>query len=157
MQVYDACVEALTGAGLIVIPNCHLLDPGWCCSEDDGNGLWFNTRWPAARFFAAWQDMAARYKPNSLVAAMDITNEPRQARVGWRVLTPTWGTRPKTDIAAMYTALGNLIHRISPHVLIICEGLHRSGWSTRARLSTACTIIRGSIPGASPGRRTSIR
>ena len=23
MQVYDACVEALTGAGLVVIPNCH--------------------------------------------------------------------------------------------------------------------------------------
>ena len=30
MQVYDACVEALTGAGLIVIPNCHMLDAGWC-------------------------------------------------------------------------------------------------------------------------------
>jgi endoglucanase len=124
MQVYDACVEALTGAGLIVIPNCHILDPGWCCSEDDGNGLWFSTRWPAARFFAAWQDMATRYKPNPLVAAMDIMNEPRRARVGWRVLTPTWGTRPKTDIAAMYTTVGNLIHEINPHVLIICEGLH---------------------------------
>ncbi len=49
MEVYDACVEALTGEGLIVIPNCHLLDAGWCCSEADGNGLWFNDRWPAAR------------------------------------------------------------------------------------------------------------
>ena len=28
MQVYDACVEALTGAGLVVIPNCQL-DGGW--------------------------------------------------------------------------------------------------------------------------------
>ena len=28
LQVYDACVEALTGAGLIVIPNCHMLDGG---------------------------------------------------------------------------------------------------------------------------------
>ena len=64
MQVYDACVEALTGAGLVVIPNCHTLDAGWCCAEsDDGNGLWFNDRWPAARFFAAWRDMAARYRP----------------------------------------------------------------------------------------------
>ena len=35
MQVYDACVEALTDAGLIVIPNCHTLDAGWCCSESD--------------------------------------------------------------------------------------------------------------------------
>lgn len=123
MQVYDACVEALTGAGLIVIPNCHILDAGWCCSEDDGNGLWFNDRWPAERFFAIWQDVAARYTSNPLVAAMDLVNEPRRARVGWRVLTPTWGTRPRTDIAAMYTTLGNLIHEVSPDVLIICEGL----------------------------------
>jgi endoglucanase len=123
MQVYDACVEALTEAGLIVIPNCHTLDAGWCCSPDDGNGLWFNDRWPAARFFAAWQGMAARYASNPLVAAMDIMNEPRRTRVGWRVLTPTWGSRPRTDIAAMYTAVGNLIHEVSPDVLIICEGL----------------------------------
>jgi len=123
MQVYDACVEALTEAGLIVIPNCHTLDAGWCCSQDDGNGLWHNDRWPAERFFAAWRDMAARYASNPLVAAMDIMNEPRRTRVGWRVLTPTWGSRPRTDIAAMYTAAGNLIHEVSPDVLIICEGL----------------------------------
>jgi len=104
MQVYDACVEALTGAGLIVIPNCHMLNPGWCCSENDGNGLWFNDRWPAAKFFAAWQDIAARYQENPLAAGMDIMNEPRRARVGWRVRTPTWGTGDKTDVAAMYTA-----------------------------------------------------
>ena len=122
MQVYDACVQALTEAGLIVIPNCHTLDAGWCCSEDDQSGLWFNDRWPAAKFFAAWREMAARYASNPLVAGMDIMNEPRRSRVGWRVLTPTWGTRPKTDLAAMYTAVGNLIHEVSPEVLIICEG-----------------------------------
>jgi len=60
IQVYDACVQALTGEGLIVIPNCHILDPGWCCAADDGNGLWYNTRWPAGKFFAAWQDIATR-------------------------------------------------------------------------------------------------
>jgi endoglucanase len=123
MRVYDACVEALTGAGLIVIPNCHMLDAGWCCSENDGNGMWFNDRWPAGKFIAAWQDIAARYASNPLVAAMDLMNEPRRARVGWRVLTPTWGTGRKTDAAAMYTMVGNLIHEINPHPLIICEGL----------------------------------
>jgi len=39
MQVYDACVAALTGAGLIVIPNCHMLFGGWCCADNDNNGL----------------------------------------------------------------------------------------------------------------------
>jgi endoglucanase len=124
MQVYDACVEALTGAGLVVIPNCHTLDAGWCCSESDESGLWFNDRWPSATFFAAWRDMAARYASNPLVAGMDIMNEPRRSRVGGRVLTPTWGTGHPADIAAMYTAAGNLIHEVSPEVLIICEGLN---------------------------------
>jgi hypothetical protein len=123
LQVYDACVEALTEAGLVVILNCHTLDPGWCSSDDDQQGLWFNDRWPAERFFAAWRGLAARYRSNPLVAAMDIMNEPRRTRVGWRVLTPTWGSSPRTDIAAMYTAVGNLIHEVSPDVLIICEGL----------------------------------
>ena len=122
MQVYDACVEALTGAGLVVIPNCHTLDPGWCCADDDEQGLWFNDRWPARRFFAAWQQLAARYRSNSLVAGMDIMNEPRRSRVGRRILTPAWGSGRTTDLAAMYTMAGNLIHEVSPDVLIICEG-----------------------------------
>ena len=37
MQVYDACVKALTDEGLIVIPNCHLMSNGWCCSATDNN------------------------------------------------------------------------------------------------------------------------
>ena len=123
MQVYDACVEALTGAGLVVIPNCHTLDAGWCCADDDEQGLWFNDRWPAGRFFAAWQQLAARYRSNPLVAGMDIMNEPRRSRVGRRILTPAWGSGRTTDMAAMYTAAGNLIHEVSPDVLIICEGL----------------------------------
>jgi len=123
MQVYDACVEALTDAGLIVIPNCHTLDAGWCCAGDDEQGMWFNDRWSAAKFFDAWQALAARYRSNPLVAGMDIMNEPRRTRVGRRVLTPTWGSGHRTDIAAMYTTLGNLIHEASPGVRIICEGL----------------------------------
>jgi endoglucanase len=124
IEVYDACVTALTDQGLIVIPNCHLLDYGWCCNTDDSNGLWFNDRWPAAKFTAAWQDITRRYAANPLVAAMDIKNEPRSAKVGGHVLQPAWGTGGQTDFAAMYTTVGNLIHQINPHLLIICEGLN---------------------------------
>ena len=133
MQVYDACVAALTGAGLIVIPNCHMLFGGWCCAGNDNNGLWYNDSWPAAKFTAAWQNIARRYASNRLVAAMDIKNEPRPATVSGRKLTPAWGTGGSgTDFAAMYTATGNLIHQISPDVLIICEGLGYAADLTRA-------------------------
>ena len=127
LQVYDACVQALTDQGLIVIPNCHLLDFGWCCSNDDTNGLWFNDRWEIAQFTATWQDIATRYASNPLVAAIDIKNEPRHATVGGQSLGPAWGTAVETDFAAMYTAVGNLIHEVDPHLLIICEGLNYAG------------------------------
>src|SRR5215469_14690250 len=91
LQVYDACVKALTDKGLIVIPNCHLLDFGWCCPKDDNNGLWFNDRFPPQKFTAAWQNITMRYASNPLVAAMDIKHEPGSAKVGGHVLKPAWG------------------------------------------------------------------
>ena len=127
LQVYDACVKALTDAGLIVILNCHLLDFGWCCGNDDTNGLWFNDRWEVVKFTAIWQDIARRYAANPLVAAMDIKNEPRHATVGGSALGPAWGNAVETDFAAMYTMVGNLIHQIDPNLLIICEGLNYAG------------------------------
>ena len=123
LQVFDACVEALTAAGLIVIPNCHLLDRGWCCSNEDTNGLWFNDSWSPGHFAHGWRTVAARYKTNPLVAAMDIKNEPRQATVGGRVVKPSWGDGGEADFAAMYAATGDAIHEIDPDVLIICDGL----------------------------------
>lgn len=121
--VYDACVEALTAAGLLVIPNCHLLDRGWCCSNSDQNGLWFNGTWTAAQFTQSWQDIATRYKDNRLVAAMDIKNEPRPATIDGQTLNPTWGDGSSADFAQLYTSTGNAIHEIDPDALIICEGL----------------------------------
>jgi endoglucanase len=123
LEVYDACVEALTAAGLVVIPNCHLLDRGWCCSNVDKNGLWFNDSWTADEFTSAWRNIATRYKADKLVAAMDIKNEPREAIVGGQTLKPSWGTGTSTDFAAMYEATGNAIHQIDPDALIICDGL----------------------------------
>src|SRR5260370_38641806 len=99
MQVYDACVDALTGAGLVVIPNCHILDAGWCCSGDDGSGLWYNDRWPEAKFYAAWQQMAERYKSNPLAAGMHLMHKPGRTRVCWGDPTPIWVSAPKSDTA----------------------------------------------------------
>ena len=123
LQVYDACIASLTGAGLMVIPNCHLLDFGWCCADQDDNGLWFNDRWPEARFAGTWQGIVKRYASNPLVVGMDVKNEPRRATVGGHLLQPTWGPGDQTDFGAMYTSIGNVIHELNPHLLIICEGL----------------------------------
>ena len=122
LGVYDACVNALTKQGLIVIPNCHLLDFGWCCSNDDTNGLWFNDRFSSGQFKDAWRTIASRYASNPLVAGMDIKNEPRTTVVRGKTLKPTWGDRSPTDLAAMYKDVGDAIHQVNPDALIICEG-----------------------------------
>ena len=123
MQVYDACVEALTGAGLIVIPNCHTLGSWLVLLGDDEQGLWFNDRWPAGRFFAAWQ-RAGRPVQVEPAGRRDGHHERAQAVPGGpaRPHCRHWGSGRTTDLAAMYTAAGNLIHEVSPDVLIICEG-----------------------------------
>src|SRR5260370_5962553 len=123
MQVYDACVKALTDQGLIVIPNARRLDFGWSWANNDTNGLWFNDRWPAAKFTSIWQDIARRYASNPLVAAMDIKNEPRHATVGGAALSPAWGNATPTGFAPMYAPLGHLLPQVDPDLLIICEGL----------------------------------
>jgi hypothetical protein len=117
------CPTTVLGSWVARDKDGRIFVTGNCCSESDNNGLWFNDRWPAGKFFAVWQDVAARYTSNRLVAGMDIMNEPRRARVGWRVRAPSWGTGDKTDVAAMYTRVGNLIHEINPDSLIICEGI----------------------------------
>jgi endoglucanase len=123
-QVYQACAQALTAQGIIVIPNCHILYGGWCCSAADGQGLWWNGGWPASAFFGAWQTVARAFAGNPLVAAYDIKNEPRPATVSGHTYTPTWDDNLLTGFHGMYVKAGNLIHQIDPDPLIICEGLN---------------------------------
>ena len=84
-------MRALTDAGLMVIPNCHLLFQGWCCSDHDGNGLWWNGNWPSSRFTNDWLTVAAAFASNPLVIGYDLKNEPRTATFGGTTYTPSWG------------------------------------------------------------------
>src|SRR5580704_15165033 len=42
MDIMDAVVDALAKAHIMVILDNHMSRADWCCSEKDGNGLWFN-------------------------------------------------------------------------------------------------------------------
>ena len=139
----------------------------WCCSNDDGNGLWYSDRSPAEAFMAAWRDMATRYVSQPLVAAMDIKNEPRPARVGWRTLTPTWG-RGEADRLRRDVHGGGRPHpRCQPGAAdpVRRPGLRRGPHRRRGppvRLQNAGKVGYGRddypwfIPAISPGRRSSI-
>ncbi len=127
-QVYTACVQALTNAGLMVIPNCHLLYSGWCCSNSDGNGLWWNANWPAAKFASEWLTVATAFADNPLVIGYDLKNEPRQATIGGTVYTPSWGDgNQDTDFCQLYTTTATAIQAVDADALFFCEGLSYAG------------------------------
>ena len=77
MEIFDETVDALTKAGVMVILNNHISDAMWCCSEDDGNGLWHNENYSADYWTQTVVDMSKRYSSNFMVVANDLRNEIR--------------------------------------------------------------------------------
>lgn len=123
-EVYQEYVKAFTDAGLMVIPCCHVIWPGWCCSEVDGQGLWYNANWAPSKFFDGWTKMATTFASNPLVIGYDLKNEPRNTTINGRTYTPSWGDgNYKTDFHLAYQTAANNVLSVSSDKLVICEGL----------------------------------
>ena len=106
LQVFDAVIDALAYEGLVVILDNHVSDADWCCSETDGNGLWYTASHPEATWLEHWRTLAKRYAGQPAVVAADLRNEPRPA-LG---VTPVWGGGdPATDGHAAATRGGNAV------------------------------------------------
>lgn len=122
---YDAAISALLSAGVMVIVDAHMLDSGWCCSTSDENGLWYNDRWTAAQWQTALVAVATRYRNQSAVIGIDLKNELRQATVGGKTISPTWGSgNSASDWALAATNAANAVLSAASHWLVIVEGLN---------------------------------
>ena len=55
-------------------------EAGWCCSLEDGNGLWYTDKYPEEMFFEHWAAMAERYAANPMVIGADLRNEVRATK-----------------------------------------------------------------------------
>ncbi|MDR7276780.1 glycoside hydrolase family 5 protein [Catenuloplanes atrovinosus] len=122
LQVYDAVVAALTGAGLAVILNNHTNTTRWCCGVDG------NERWNSAQTAAAWEQdwvfMAARYRDNPRVVGADLYNEVRRDVFD----DPNWGLGDAHDwFAASQRAGERILAEANPNLLIIVEGINWYG------------------------------
>lgn len=143
MQIFDATVEALAKNDLMIILNNHVSTAKWCCSLDDGEGLWYTNEYSEQQFVQAWQGLAKRYSSNPYVVGADLRNELRAAHG----VSPTWGTGDvKTDWAAAATRCGNAVLEIQPTWLIIVEGLNyatdlRAAYSHPITLSVANRLV----------------
>lgn len=115
LPVLDQVIGALTNAGIMVILDNHNSDAEWCCSNTDGNSLWYNTRYPETSWIADWQGMVQRYENNPWVIGADLRNEPRG--------DATWGGSAATDWHAAAERGGDAILSANPNLLIIVGGV----------------------------------
>jgi endoglucanase len=81
MEIMDAVITALASAHIMVILDNHVSRADWCCSEDDGNGLWYNAEYPEAHWLADWKAIARRYGNQPWVVGADLRNELRSGAV----------------------------------------------------------------------------
>jgi endoglucanase len=115
MEIMDAVVAALAKAHLMVILDNHMSRADWCCSEKDGNGLWFNTEYPESNWLADWRTIVGRYQHERWVIGADLRNELRSG-AAWG------GTNPKLDWHAAAERGGNAVLAVNPRLLIMVEG-----------------------------------
>lgn len=62
---------------MVTVIVCQVSSAGWCCSIDDGEGLWYTPEYPAEIFFDHWEMLAQRYEDNPRVIGADLRNEIR--------------------------------------------------------------------------------
>ena len=62
---------------MFVVGLWQVSSAGWCCSIDDGEGLWYTDEYPEEVFFEHWTMLAERYLDNPWVIGADLRNEIR--------------------------------------------------------------------------------
>jgi endoglucanase len=123
ISIVDAVIASLTSKGLFVILNNHIGKAQWCCSETDGEGLWYSDTFSTAEFESSWKYLANKYVNNKYIIGADLRNELRASNL----TKPTWGSGvAATDWALEATAIGNSLLNIASDWLIIVEGIDYS-------------------------------
>ena len=115
MDVMDAVIDALAGAHIMVVLDNHVSRADWCCTETDGNGLWYNADYPESKWLADWQTIVRRYRRQPWVVGADLRNELRSG-AAWG------GADPKLDWHAAAERGGNAVLAANPQLLIMVEG-----------------------------------
>jgi endoglucanase len=115
MEIMDAVIRALADARIMVILDNHVSRADWCCSEKDGNGLWYNAEYPETAWLRDWQKIVRRYKNEPWVVGADLRNELRNG-AAWG------GSDPKFDWHAAAERGGNAVLAANPRLLIMVEG-----------------------------------
>jgi len=115
LELMDAVIDALAGAGLVVILDNHSSEAVW---YSDTNGLWYTDEYPEAMWLSSWALLADRYAEHPAVVGYDLRNELRNGA--------TWGGPPETDWKAAAGRAADTIFAIDDSKLIVVEGVDYS-------------------------------
>lgn len=120
LDVLQACVDALTEAGVAVIVNNHITTATWCCGADPCDAGWANDHLgPLCRvtqseedWIQHWETVMARFVDNPYVIGADLRNEVRGV----------WGTMPWDKWATAAEKCGNRLLKMNKDWLIVVGG-----------------------------------
>jgi endoglucanase len=131
MDVYKACVETMTDAGLAVIPNNHITNAHWCDGKNLCDASWKNdhygtickVRQTTETWIDHWIEIMKPYVNNPLVIGADLRNEPRGL----------WGTMTWNMWATAAEKASEALLRLNPNWLMFVEGISSANDCSGAR------------------------
>ncbi|KAK3072364.1 hypothetical protein LTR53_006942 [Teratosphaeriaceae sp. CCFEE 6253] len=121
LDVYKACIDAMTGAGLAVIPNNHITNAHWCDGKNLCDASWKNDHYgPLCRvrqstdsWIDHWRTIMLPHIDNPLVIGADLRNEPRGP----------WGTMTWNAWATAAEKASEALLEMQPKWLMFVEGI----------------------------------
>lgn len=121
MEIFKKVVAALSAKGVMTILNNHISKAGWCCSETDGQGLWWTKEYSEDQWLQSLSNITNAFKSDPYVVAVDLRNELRKMDK----YTPSWGSNDNlTDWHRAATIGGNTVLSVNPKLIVIVEGLN---------------------------------
>ncbi|KAE9610332.1 hypothetical protein Lal_00006595 [Lupinus albus] len=111
IQAFQAVVKSLGDNDVMVILDNHITRPGWCCSNNDGNGFFGDEYFDPNLWIQGLTKMATIFNGISNVVGMSLRNELR-------------GPRQNVNDWYRYMIQGaEAVHATNPDVLVILSGL----------------------------------
>ncbi|OAA73240.1 Glycoside hydrolase, subgroup, catalytic core [Cordyceps fumosorosea ARSEF 2679] len=131
LDVLEAVVAALTGAGLAVVVNNHITRATWCCGADPCDAGWANdhlgglcaVRQTEEGWIRNWEEVMGRFRGDPLVVGVDLRNEVRGL----------WGTMPWRSWAEAAERCADRLLAMNPGWLVVVEGTESANDLSGAR------------------------
>ncbi|EMC96289.1 glycoside hydrolase family 5 protein [Baudoinia panamericana UAMH 10762] len=131
LDVYKACVDAMTDAGLVVIPNNHITNAHWCDGKNLCDSSWKNdqygslckVRQTTESWIEHWKTIMEPHIDNGLVIGADLRNEPRGL----------WGTMSWDMWATAAEQASEELLKMQPNWLMFVEGIGSANDCSGAR------------------------